>query len=251
MNGSWWVGTSLGYSSGGFELSQDVSALTAGFAGGWNLDRLGLSASVGIVSFRGSGLTYTGYGTQPGHMTGGSGSTGGGMMPGGTTTSAASVTGVGDLYLSGSYRLLGRPGSTIFRFSGSVKAPLADESEGLGTGEWDAGGQATLTLPAAGGFLTASGGYMVLGDPAGAEYRDPLSGRVSWFRPLGGHTRSLFLEVAAAQTIVEGLPGPVQAGVGYGVMGGDGKGWLAGLNIGLTEGAPDWSLSLSLMLSGS
>lgn len=84
-----------------------------------------------------------------------------------------SASGVGDIYLAFSRRILGG-GAKIFRMDGGVevKAPTADADEGLGTGQWDT----RIGLSSEYHFWSATGfaglGWNYLGDPAWVALND-------------------------------------------------------------------------------
>ena len=100
-----------------------------------------------------------------------------------------SASGVGDVYLAFSGRILGG-GAEVFRLDGGLdaKVPTADADEGLGTGEWDA--RLGITSEYRFWSATAFGGFgwSYLGDPEWVELNDvvdayagvesePLAGR--------------------------------------------------------------------------
>lgn len=102
---------------------------------------------------------------------------------------AISASGVGDVYLAFSGRILGG-GAKVYRMDGGVegKVPTADADEGLGTGEWDA----RIGLTGEYRFWSTTGfaglGWNYLGDPEWVELNDvvdayggvesePLAGR--------------------------------------------------------------------------
>jgi len=100
-----------------------------------------------------------------------------------------SASGIGDVYLAFSGRIVGG-GAEVFRLDGGIegKLPTADADEGLGTGEWDA----RIGLTSEYRFWSATGfagvGWNYLGDPEWVELNDvvdayagvesePLAGR--------------------------------------------------------------------------
>lgn len=142
-------------------------------------------------SRKGGGGGSGGDGGQGGGSGGGGGTGGGGGGAGGggffasSSTLAASpettdpvsvddwVTGPSDVGLALSHRILGG-GAKIFRLDADLrlKAPVADEQEYLGTGEWDyrlgISGQYRFWLMTGFGGL----GWNMLGDPSWVELQD-------------------------------------------------------------------------------
>jgi hypothetical protein len=92
-----------------------------------------------------------------------------------TVIAPVEVSGLGDAYLAASKRLLGG-GVRLFRMDANleVKVPTADETQNLGTGEWDyrfgfAGEYRFWAATAYGGL-----GWNKLGDPPWVDFNDVL-----------------------------------------------------------------------------
>ena len=77
--------------------------------------------------------------------------------------------GFGDIILRGRYYLLEDPGLAPFL---KVKAPTANASKGLGTGEWDVGFGLEFDKRFEEFFILGDVGYTFIGDPPGQHFRN-------------------------------------------------------------------------------
>lgn len=95
-----------------------------------------------------------------------------------TDGSSTTESGIGDVILRAGAVLLQETGGGLsINCAAAVKAPTADETRGLVTGEEDFGGFAGLSQRIWGAKLLVTGGYLVTGDPSGTSYKDiPLVG---------------------------------------------------------------------------
>jgi hypothetical protein len=151
------------------------------------------------------------------------------------------VSGLGDLRLAASRRVVGG-GAKVYRLDAGVeaKAPLADEEEGLGSGEWDA----RLGLSGEYRFWLARGfagvGWNHLGDPAWVELQDVPDAYIgAESDPLGGRIiLSGWLE--GNPEVVEGAGSRAALGVGLRTLGR--ARWRLSAIVGLTDAARDFML---------
>lgn len=156
-----------------------------------------------------------------------------------------SASGVGDVYLAFSRRILGG-GASVFRMDGGleVKAPTADADEGLGTGEWDT----RIGLTSEYRFWSATGfaglGWNYLGDPAWVELNnvvDAYAGMES--EPLGG--RVILSSWLAGNPEV--VPGVGSRGIlGFGLRTTGSWRFRFQATAGLTDGSEDFSVLLAV-----
>ena len=173
--------------------------------------------------------------------------------PGGTGTRTGKVTasGLGDVLLIGRYFLYTeREGGVMpsILVSGRVKAPTADRNQGLGTGEWDGGGGLGLMKLLSNQLvLLADGGYSYIGKPPGVSLRNQWSydaGLGYYFVP------SLFGTVyyEEARALISGLQNPrdIFAGLTWKLT--EDFRLTAGVEKGLTSGAPDLGGSVGASL---
>ena len=150
-------------------------------------------------------------------------------------------SGLGDLRLAASHRLLGG-GAKVFRLDlgVQVKAPTADPDKGLGTGEWDS----YVGITSEYRFWTATGfggfGWNYLGDPEWAELNDVVEGYLGMeSEPLADRwIVSGWIE--GNPEVIEGLGS--RAALGFGLRTVGKFRWRLLATIGLTEAAQDLSL---------
>ncbi len=99
-----------------------------------------------------------------------------GYMPGAQLPTTQMRFGLGDIYVYGEYRLLGRlTGLATVSLTGTLKLPTASQENNYGTGEFDygLGGSVRKFMHSYSFFLDL--GYLVIGDPVGISYNDPLT----------------------------------------------------------------------------
>lgn len=157
------------------------------------------------------------------------------------------ASGIGDLRAGFGYRLSGG-GSQLHRIDLGLEAkvPTADETDGLGTGEWD------LRLGASGQYrlwsasLFAGGGWTTYGDPPGLRLEDGLdlyAGVES--QPFAGLlVASIWL--STAQELVAGAG--ARSTLGLELSGAGRIGWLVRLTAGLGGPGSDHSVGFGLTL---
>jgi len=156
-----------------------------------------------------------------------------------TTTTGSSEAGLGDIMLRGSYPLLqDGPAAFDLALAGSVKLPTASKSKGLGTGRFDEGAGLEFGKEVAAGWtLLVDGYYTIIGEPAGASYRNQLSLDFGFYRAL---KKDLGLTVlySARSAIVAGNPGPKDLSGTLDYKAADGNNYFCGLLLGLSDGSP-------------
>jgi hypothetical protein len=205
-----------------------------------------------------AGVTYTGLGSP---STSGKGGDGRGAMngSGGETGAPAQgeattlvtregdwASGLGDLWLSLSRRIIGG-GIRVYRFDANVevKAPLADEEQNLGTGEWDyrlgwAGEYRFWSLVAYGGL-----GWNRLGDPAWVDFNNVFDGYLGVdSNPFAGERLIASGWVDGWQEVVDGVGH--RAAVGVGIRSTGKTRWRLQVRAGLTDAAEDLNVILGL-----
>jgi len=191
----------------------------------------------------------SGGGSGNGSSQGGNGTTGAdGSSPGDDPTSDPVdpvqdewVSGLGDVRLAGSRRLVGG-GAKVFRLDlgAQVKIPTADPDEDLGTGEWDA----YIGLTSEYRFWSATGfggfGWNYLGDPEWQTLNDVVEGYIGVeSEPLGGR---LILSgwVEGNPEVVDGLGS--RAALGFGLRSLGKMRWRLLTTLGLTDAAQDLTI---------
>ncbi|MDQ7088600.1 MAG: hypothetical protein Q9Q13_12425 [Acidobacteriota bacterium] len=155
-------------------------------------------------------------------------------------------SGVGDLRVALSRRLVGG-GVRLFRVDGGVelKVPTADETRGLGTGEWD------LRIFAGGAyrFWSATGfagvGYSRLGDPAWVDLENIYDGWIGVETdPVAGGRLTVSAWLEGRQAVVAGAADYAALGLGVETTGR--RRWRAAVLRGLGDGAQDLSVIVGL-----
>ena len=201
-------GYSLGaeYSQGDYGSGETASAWY--IPCGWRYGSDGFRASVTIpyLMVEGSAqVTFNGRRIAPSGM----GGMGGG---GGTGTTTRTISGLGDIMLSGSYLLLSEADARPWvAATAKVKLGTADEEKGLGTGENDY----TLQLEAGKGMLYGYAGYRVLGDTSTVDYNDVSFVGAALNFPMGKAT-SLSVEYFTEQASVDGMDDVQEASLSLG-----------------------------------
>jgi hypothetical protein len=145
------------YSVGDYGAASDTTVVSVPLTLRAQLDRVRLEATIPYLHVEG-----------PGRSAGG-----GVVIPGGHGTTSRS--GLGDIYLGAAF-LLNRGGQSApsFEIAGIAKIPTA--SSGLGTEEFDFGGQLSVYQPLSmRTLLFASAGYQVLGDLGTIELEDGIA----------------------------------------------------------------------------
>lgn len=84
--------------------------------------------------------------------------------------------GIGDIYLFGNYKILGKTLSPSGIFLNSqIKIPIASFNKGLGSGEFDYGLSVSFKQSIKTFSLFSDIGFLALGDPDEFKYKDPLT----------------------------------------------------------------------------
>lgn len=254
-----------GMAQGAYGTDSDVQATRLSFITG---DTLQLRADLGILRVRQDGLLVSPVGPIPSKPRGpqgaigqlstqmapqAQGDSGQGSGSGSSPTAPEDPleppiveesewqSGLGDLRLAASHRLLGG-GAKVFRLDlgVQVKAPTADPDKGLGTGEWD--GYVGITSEYR--FWTTTGfggfGWNYLGDPEWAELNDVVEGYLGLeSEPLADRwIVSGWIE--GNPEVIEGLGS--RAALGFGLRTVGKFRWRLLATIGLTDAAQDLSL---------
>lgn len=152
------------------------------------------------------------------------------------------IEGLGDVEFGISHRL-GGGGAAVSRLDASLdlKAPTADEDEGLGTGEWDArlGLEGEYRFWSGRGF--AGAGFTRHGDPDGFDIDDVFDAFAGYETDPWARGRAVaFGWVEAQEEVVDGAGALALAGIGVRTLGR--TRFVAQVAAGLDDGAADWSV---------
>lgn len=154
-------------------------------------------------------------------------------------------SGIGDIIVKGGYYLFSEADKKPFDLSltGKIKFPTADDSKGLGTGEFDEGvGLEFGKRLDKDWSLFADFSYVSVGSPPGLDLRD----RVSFGIGLSGNmspklTGSVFYEESTP--LVKGAPDLRDVAVNLDYRVDQESSIFAGALVGLTSASPDYGLS--------
>jgi len=161
--------------------------------------------------------------------------------------------GLGDVVLRGNY-YLAKPGKLAdwapgLDLTANLKFPTAEKDRGLGTGEFDFGlgmGLYQWVLPRI--ILFADLGYRFVGEPPGQQYDNQwITGAGLGYRASQLWIHSLYLEHRSAVTREGKEALSLLCAVTYAVH--HDLEWVGGVEIGLSDGAPDHSLTLGFSYS--
>lgn len=132
-----------------------------------------------------------------------------------------------------------------------VKAPTADEDDGLGTGEWDGGGGVGLTHALDRWVLSADLRLLAVGEPDGADFAPVVfvyQFSAGYSVPAWeGGALTPFAFVGGQTAVAAGTDPPLEVGAGAFVVHRALEGSLA-LSAGLTDGSPDVRVAVGLGL---
>lgn len=230
---------SVGYASGSYTFTERTESFSILNGLSVTAGRWSLSASLPVVVQNSGAVSFVGGMGVP---TGSHGDAGGSGRHGdGGGTSSYDVV-VGDPLVRGAvdvYR-----GSGAVRSVGlqaMVKAAVADASTGVGTGAWDVGAGVSAGLGAGRTYLFVDASVWSPGDLPDLELRPYVAGAAGIGRPLSARW-SVLASATVASSAIEGLdpPASLSGGISYRPAGG--ASLNAGVGVGLTEAAPDFTL---------
>lgn len=256
---------SLRTASGRYTLDETVTSVLLVNQATLSFSGLFLEAALPVVWQDSADVLWVGGGVMPVGPHGGDGHHGGpggdpdgpgGGQPGGgggggkaeaPGPAAADFDhlGVGDLYLTAGWTVVrGALGHGRAAAFASVKVPIADRGSGFGTGEWDAGAGVALGRTTDQVSLQARVAWWTFGDTPELELDDALVAEVAALRSLAGGRWAVGASAWGRTRTVEGVEGPVAAGVTVSRRLTGGGSVYATAEAGLTESAPDVALVL-------
>ncbi|HBL17063.1 MAG TPA: hypothetical protein DD417_10040 [Elusimicrobia bacterium] len=229
----WKFSNSINYETGDFGTGTRSEILYVPFTlkrswGAWDG-----SATVSLLQLRSSALV-TNVGGSPVKVGRGRGSP--------VTTS---YSGVGDTVLRGGYALVREgPGPFDLSLVAKLKIPTADESEGLGTGEFDEGVGVEFGKEVVPSWLTIVDLYYTLiGSPAGTDLDNQSAAAFGVAHTLGkGWTATALCELSNPLVAGETAPAALRGILDYKLD--EQAHVFAGVLQGLSDGSPDVGLSL-------
>ncbi len=256
---NWFATGYLQYSQGNYIFGSNTSTfyLVPGLryeASGWSA-----SAILPIVSQNNNLVTAAGgmllpHGGSNMNMSSGTG----GMMGGPGSSSMGSmsnIVGLGDLFLTAEYEII-RPdlGQSTGSFGPGgnfptlgidvqMKVPTASTADNFGTGRFDFGGSLNYRQLFGAYVVMANAGYLLIGKPAGVDFRDPFSYGGGIGRFFGEGDFSLALMYQGYTTILSGYPPPNPASLGLNCKTSRDMIWTLLVSKGLTETAPSFGIT--------
>jgi hypothetical protein len=130
------------------------------------------------------------------------------------------------------------------QLSGQIKAPLADVSQGFGTGEWDYSAGVGLSKKIGNVFLFADVSYWILGDLPELELQNAWAYAFSFGHAFSGGKYAFMASYSGITEVIAGVAPPSSLGLGFSVRVGTGSSLMLNAAFGLSEASPDLSLSL-------
>lgn len=129
-------------------------------------------------------------------------------------------------------------------FTADLKIPISDVDNGFGTGEWDYAAGLSLFKTFERTMLFLDGSYWVIGDLPYLELKDTVAFGFSVGRLYPGKKIGLIASITGNTSTQAGFDAPLQVGIGVNQLFETGSGLSGSINFGLTETAPDISVSL-------
>lgn len=165
------------------------------------------------------------------------------------TGGVAYSAGVGDPLVRADVELLTDDGSRpSLRLNASTKFPLADVDDGFGTGAWDHGVGVSLAKRLDRSSVFVDVGYWNFGDLPDLVLKEAVVYSLAYGRVLGAGRWSLLTSLSGWTAILDGVVPPVQVGVGLSRLITPSRSLSLSAGVGLTETAPDISISLGWRL---
>ena len=236
------------YSQGKYTLDETVTSAFLFNEFTFTSNRWWAEAMLPVIYQDSPNVRYVGGMPMPGGGHGGGGGGGhhgGGGMPGHPSPEPVEFqeVGVGDLYLTA--------GGVFFRdvFDRNsvgafltAKVPLADESRGFGSGEWDFAAGFSWYRRSQRNLIFAEIAYWVLGEPPEQELINPVAFEVAYGRVLGDPRYLIDASIWGRTKTIEGVDGPIAIDVSLSRVLKERHSVYGSIEVGLTESAPDYAV---------
>jgi hypothetical protein len=168
-----------------------------------------------------------------------------GLFSGGAQGQKVTNSGLGDIILRGRYYIVEeKDWIPLVAVTGRLKLPTADESQGLGTGKMDEGVGAEISKRLGDNWITfLDGGFNIIGRP------DDRNLRNQWWYDVGGgyyFTKDLLGSVYFEEyrSLVSGVQNIRDVFFGMNYRASSAWRFNGGAALGLSNGAPDYTLSI-------
>ena len=167
-----------------------------------------------------------------------------GSMMNGSLGMSALNTGIGDMYVYGSYTLVKETNLLpAFSTDGFVKFPTASPSLNIGTGKFDFN-LAVSARKFIGTFsFYVQTGYLFLGNSSEANIENPITFSAGIGNNFGGGSHLLLIEYDSYSTIVAGFASPKQLSLGYTYLINSKIGYTMIGSVGLNNSTSDFTIS--------
>jgi len=268
VSGTWSINGGVQYLKGDYIYTSSTSTYYLSSGIRYQSKRWNAGISVPVIAqnndlISGSGGMFIPSGhTSRGLNAGGTvgGQHGGGMMGGNRVVTDDVVSqfefGMGDVYLSGQYQLVGYGSSNLLpssrpsvAISAQIKFPTASGTPDYGTGEFDYGIFVNLAKrwKNYAGFLDA--GFWLLGDTPDINYQNPFTYGIGIGRFFQDGRFSALLYYQGYTTILENYDPPRQASLGFYYRVNDQTIFSVSAMAGFSDTSPDFELSAGFNLT--
>ncbi len=238
---------SLQMTRGNYIFTQTTSGLFLFNGFSFVSRRFSLTASLPLIFQNTPYISYTGVGVLP---SGGTESLAVSQRQGREPVVLPEVvdarqSGFGDPLFTAGLTLVEESSSLpAIQLSGLAKAPLADVDSGFGTGEWDWSAGLSVSKRFGRLFLFADVNYWVLGDLPDLELRDAWAYGISIGHAFGDGRFAVLASYSGFTEVISGVEPPSSLGLGLSIKVGRMTSLMLQSALGLSESAPDLSLSL-------
>ncbi len=165
------------------------------------------------------------------------------------TETVTRQTGLGDPVVRVGAGLLNGRSPVQMSVSAAVKMPVANAADGLGTGEWDYGAALAVSHQRGAHHVFGSLEVWRFGDMPDLVLENAAAYRVGYERFVNADRWSMLASLSGWTTVLEGLDPPVSVNLGVTRhLGTSGRSVGLTAAFGMTEMAPDFSLSLGWRL---
>ena len=245
---------SVQYASGDYLFPERSDAVFFYNGLGLTLGRVRLSASLPLVYQRTPWIVYSDA-TGTSGMDGASGmgqDVMGSDDPFGAVlvdTISFEEVGLGDPLVRADLRLLDERGLVpSVRLTFDVKAPVGDVDRGFSSGQWDYAGGLSLTKSIGSTLLYGDIAYWYVGDMPDYELENSFAYGAGVGRSFGSGKFGLLASFFGNSRIQEGVDPPLQVSLGLSYLLGLRRSLMISASAGLTDSAPDVSLSFGWFL---
>ena len=167
------------------------------------------------------------------------------VRPGNAASTTRRNSGLGDIVLSGSVRLVAEASAQPrVDLIGKIKLATANEDDNLGTGENDYSVQVDLEKGDFFGYV----GYRVYGDPPGINLDNVAYGLIGLSRPLDKGARA-GVTLYAQQAAAAGTDDQLELSLFLSRKFGKGNQLHPYVVFGFADGSPDWGVGVTLALT--